>query len=66
MMKQRDRKLCVDVAVRRGAECNTDHQFLCAKIKLNWRYSKPKTKQKGATFDVTRLVANGSETHGIV
>ena len=62
MMRQSDRKLCVYAAVRREAECNTDHQFLCAKIKLNWRCSKPKTKQKGARFDVTRLAANGSET----
>ena len=25
--RQRDRRLCLDVCVRRGAECNTDHQM---------------------------------------
>ena len=35
VMRQKDRKLCVDVAVERGAECNTDHQFLCAEAQEN-------------------------------
>ena len=36
VMKQRDRKLCVDVAARRGAVCNTDHHLVLAKLKV-WR-----------------------------
>ena len=31
---QRDRRMCVDASVRRGAECNTDHQILCATLRL--------------------------------
>ena len=33
-MRQRGRRLCLDVTVKRGAECNTDHQFLCVKIRM--------------------------------
>ena len=28
-MKQKDRGMCLGVSVKRGAECNTDHHFLC-------------------------------------
>ena len=28
-MSQSDRRMCLDLAVKRGAECNTDHQFVC-------------------------------------
>ena len=31
VMKQRNRKLCMDVAARRGAMCNTDHHLVLAK-----------------------------------
>ena len=34
VMKQRDSKLCMDVAARRGAMCNTDHHLVLAKLKL--------------------------------
>ena len=34
MMRQRDRGLCLDVAARRGAECNTDHHLVCMKLRL--------------------------------
>ena len=30
VMRQRDMKLCIDAAVKRGPECNTDHQLLRA------------------------------------
>ena len=42
MIKQRDRRLCLDVASRRGAECNTDHHLVCPKLWL-------KRCQRGAT-----------------
>ena len=34
MMRQRDKGLCLNVAARRGAECNTDHHFVCMKLRL--------------------------------
>lgn len=33
IMHQSDRRMCLDAEVKRGAECNTDHQFLCARIR---------------------------------
>ena len=52
-MRQKDRKLCVDASVKRGAECNTDHQFLCAKLRMPWkRVARKETRR----FDVSRLV----------
>ena len=34
VMRQGDRRFCLDVAVRRGAICNTDHHLVCARIRL--------------------------------
>ena len=34
LTRQKDRKICLDVAVKRGAEYNTDHQFVCARIRM--------------------------------
>ena len=34
IMSQSGRRMCLDIAVKRGAECNTDHQFVCVKIRL--------------------------------
>ena len=31
---QKSRKTCLDVVVKRGAECNTDHQFVCARLRM--------------------------------
>ena len=35
-MKQKDRRLCKDVAVKRGAVCNTDHHLVVVRVKM-WR-----------------------------
>ena len=34
VMRQRDRSLCLDVAARRGSECNTDHHLVCMKLRM--------------------------------
>ena len=34
IMRQRDRKRCLDACVKRGAECNSDHQLLRIKMKM--------------------------------
>ena len=36
VMKQRDRRWCLDVAVKRGADCNTYHHLVVVKVKV-WR-----------------------------
>lgn len=54
--RQKDRKMCTDVSVRRGAECNTDHQLLCITLKLKregCRTSVPKVDSR--RYDVSSL-----------
>ena len=36
LIRQKKRKICLDVTVERGAECNTDHQFVRARISQSW------------------------------
>ena len=40
IMRECDRQMCSDVTMKRGAECNTDHQFLCASVRMAWRSLK--------------------------
>ena len=55
IMRQRDRR-CLDACVKRGAECNTDHQLLHIKIKVTGKgeYHHLRTKKR-KRFDVSRL-----------
>ena len=55
IMRQRDRGRCLDVAVRRGAECNTDHQLLCVKIKMRRSHHYQKKAPKQQKFNVSLL-----------
>ena len=45
MMRPQDRGLCLDVAARRGAKCNTDHHFVC--MKLRWKRTPGGRVSKG-------------------
>ena len=58
VMRQRDRRLCQDVTVRRGAVCNTDHHLVVAKVKL-WR----DRQRSGAVSEARR---RGTESAGEV
>ncbi len=56
VMRQRERSLCLDVATRRGTECNTDHHLVVMKLQLE--RSSGGTGRKGVKtrkLDVTRL-----------
>ena len=33
-MRQRDWEMCSDMTAERGAECNTDHNFICMELQL--------------------------------
>ena len=53
---QRDRRMCVDPSVRRGAECNTDHQMLCATLSLmTENYRTPVPPAESRRYDVSSL-----------
>ena len=57
VMRQRDRKCCVDVEVKRGAECNTDHQLICGKVRMKGSSLRPRQRSDGHRlhYDVTKL-----------
>ena len=52
IMSQSDRRTCLDITVKRGAECNTDHQFVCVKIRLagGWHRRKEVAAVTGAAW----------------
>ena len=56
IMRQKDRARCIDAAVKRGAECNTDHQLLRIKVKVvgGRFYHKPRSNPP-KKFDVSAL-----------
>ena len=62
--RQSDRKVCLDVSALRGAECNTDHHFLCATLKLNRHYHVGKEKQKDGRYDVVKLLRGDDNIRG--
>lgn len=53
VMRRNDRKRCLIVAVLRGAECYTDHQWLCIKVGMTrkWFHSG-RRKQIITKYDV--------------
>ena len=58
IMRECDRKMCSDVTVKRGAKCNTDHQFLHASVRMAWRgLKKIAGMNEGKRYDVSGLVS---------
>ena len=50
--------MCIDVAAKRGTECNTDHNLVCAKVQLNRSpFGKAAKKAKNKRYNVERLTA---------
>ena len=67
MMSQRDKKYCLDVCMRRGAYCNTDHRLVCVGLKFKKNYlrnSGGRGDQKMRRFDVEKLNASGNDVGG--
>ena len=62
IMRQKDRRWCLDAAVKRGAECHTDRQLLCVKVKMARKVYHRKTQStRTRRFDVSKLARSGSE-----
>ena len=65
MMSQRDRKYCLDVSGKRGANCNTNH-LVCVRLKFGrnyWRNSGSRVDQK-MRFDAEKLNGCGNDVGG--
>ena len=56
IVSARDRRKCLDATVKRGAECNTDHQLLPIKLRMTKLYVKhSQTSRLTTRFDVSKL-----------
>ena len=66
IMHQGDRRRCLDIAVKRGAECNTDHQLLYVKVRMSvpCRHGKAPSN-RGVRFDVSKLTKHERNEDGI-
>ena len=62
IVRQRDRRRCLDAAVKRGAECHTDHQLLRIKLRMT-RVWKHQTPQRGGSkrYNVSKLCSSESD-----
>ena len=61
IMRQSDRKRCLNATVMRGAECHTDHQLLCVKVRVSGKgyHRKPAIRPK--RFNVNKLSKESKE-----
>ena len=59
IMSQSDRRMYLDVAVKRETECNTNHQFVCMKIRFagGCHRRKEMVYSDGIRYDVFKLVS---------
>ena len=49
---------CAQAFVKRGANCDTDHQFLCASVRMAWQgLKKIAGMNEGKRYDVSGLVS---------
>lgn len=54
-LRQKDRRMCLDATVMRGAECHTDHQLLQIKLRVHQANVTRKQLQKGRKYNVSQL-----------
>ena len=67
IIRQKDRRRCLDAAVKRGAECHTDHQLLRVKLRMTGKrdhHSRPKGKCAGR-FNVAKLQGKSVDDNGL-
>ena len=64
IVRARERRRCLDASVKRGAECNTDHQLLRIKLRMSRLYQTAKTTATPHRFDVSKLVGTSLDEDG--
>ena len=55
IMQQSDRQRCLDATVMRGAECHTDHQLLCMRVRVTGKGYHHKQAVRPKRFNVAKL-----------
>ena len=65
IMKQSQRRKCLDVSVMRGAQCNTDHQMLQVKLHVGpVRQHYRLNSSSQMRFDISKLKEQAVGSHG--
>ena len=64
IVRARDRRRCLDASVKRGAECNTDHQLLRIKLHMSQLYQTAMTSASPHRFDISKLVGPSLDKDG--
>ena len=64
IMQKRDLKKCLDSSVKRGAECNTDHNLLRTKLRLPRLYQPKRKTASQNRFDVSKLLGSCVDENG--
>ena len=65
IMKKAHRRKCLDVAVVRGAECNTDHMMVRVRLQLGKKvFRSGCAKSEGRKFDVSKLKGRCRDERG--
>ena len=63
VVRQKDRKLVLDAEVKRGAECQTDHQLLRVKVRMSRVRLRRRSKNKmSMRFNVSKLFEQKNES----
>ena len=58
IMRECGRRMCSDFTVKRVGQCNTDHQFLRASVRMAWRdLMKRAGMNEGKRYDVSGLLS---------
>ena len=55
IVRQKNRRQCLDAEVKRGAECHTDHQLLRIKMKMSGQWLDLRKRKKIRRYDVACL-----------
>lgn len=64
IIKQKDKRMCLNMTVMRSAEYNTDHQVMHVPIRMDWHSHGQKEGQKRDRHDVLKLMKSDKNLKG--